>query len=31
MSKVDSNATVTVSSYPKGKVIGAYGLFGEVR
>lgn len=28
MSKVDSNDTVTVTNYPKGKVIGVYGLLG---
>ncbi|MGE6361747.1 hypothetical protein [Psychrobacter glacincola] len=28
MSKVDSNDTVTVINYPKGKVIGIYGLLG---
>ncbi|WP_045453899.1 MULTISPECIES: hypothetical protein [Psychrobacter] len=28
MSKVDSNDTVTVTNYPKGKVIGVYGLSG---
>ena len=28
MSKVDINATVTVTNYPKGKVIGVYGLSG---
>jgi len=28
MSKVDSNATITVPNYPKGKVIGTYGLSG---
>lgn len=30
MSKVDSNATITVPNYPKGKVIGTYGLLGGV-
>lgn len=30
MSKVDSNATITVPSYPRGKVIGVYGLLGGV-
>ena len=28
MSKVDINATITVTNYPKGKVIGVYGLSG---
>ena len=28
MSKVDINATITVPNYPKGKVIGTYGLLG---
>ena len=28
MSKVDINATITVPNYPKGKVIGVYGLSG---
>ncbi len=30
MSKVDSNAEITLPSYPKAKVIGAYGLLGGV-
>ena len=30
MSKVDINATITVPIYPKGKVIGTYGLLGGV-
>ena len=30
MSKVDINATITVPNYPKGKVIGTYGLLGGV-
>ena len=30
MSKVDSNVTITVPNYPKGKVIGTYGLLGGV-
>ena len=30
MSKVDSNDTVTVTNYPKGKVTGIYGLLGGV-
>ena len=28
MSKVDSNAEITLPSYPKAKVIGTYGLLG---
>ena len=28
MSKVNNNATITVPGYPRGKVIGVYGLFG---
>ena len=30
MSKVDSNAEITLPSYPKAKVIGTYGLLGGV-
>ena len=30
MSKADINATITVPNYPKGKVIGIYGLLGGV-
>ncbi|MCH1783164.1 hypothetical protein [Psychrobacter glaciei] len=30
MSDIESSATVTVPSYPKGKVIGLYGLLGGV-
>ena len=30
MSKVDSNAITTATSYPRGKVIGVYGLLGGV-
>ena len=30
MSKADINATITVPNYPKGKVIGTYGLLGGV-